>query len=187
MGPCPSGPAVTANTWHSSIHRCRPPARCCTSPGDAPSLRKGIQLGWGAPGSVLSLDIGGGTSVGRRGLCGKRCVSHVSLGPACLVVQALAGQWRASFRVEQGIQELQNKLRQEFFLLSEEWGSSGGYESWFANSLNNAQLSTVTSYNDLVPNFEKLLKQSGDDLEVFYSSVAELAKLNEIQRKAKLQ
>ena len=84
-------------------------------------------------------------------------------------------------------QELQNKLRQEFFLLSEEWGNSGGYESWFANSLNNAQLSTVTSYNDLVPNFEKLLKQSGDDLEVFYSSVAELAKLNEIQRKAKLQ
>ena len=71
--------------------------------------------------------------------------------------------------------------------MSEEWGSGGGYESWFANSLNNAQLSTVTSYNDLVPNFEKLLKQSGDDLEVFYSSVAELAKLNETQRKAKLQ
>ena len=91
VGPCPSGPAVTANTWHSSIHRCRPPARCCTSPGDGPPLRKGIQLGWGAPGSVLLLDIGGGTSVGRRGLCGKRCVSHVSLGPACLVVQALAG------------------------------------------------------------------------------------------------
>ena len=84
-------------------------------------------------------------------------------------------------------QDLQDKLRQEFFLLSEEWGSGGGYESWFANSLNNAQLSTVTSYNDLVPIFEKLLKQSGDDLEVFYSSVAELAKLNETQRKAKLQ
>tara|TARA_Y100001970_G_scaffold282238_1_gene394659 strand:+ start:1474 stop:2463 length:990 start_codon:yes stop_codon:yes gene_type:complete len=84
-------------------------------------------------------------------------------------------------------QELQNKLRQEFFLLTEEWGNGGGYESWFANSLNNAQLSTVTSYNDLVPNFEKLLKQSGDDLEVFYSSVAELAKLNETLRKDKLQ
>ena len=84
-------------------------------------------------------------------------------------------------------QELQNKLRQDFFLLSEEWGSGGGYESWFANSLNNAQLSTVTSYNDLVPNFEKLLKQSDGDLEVFYSSVGELAKLNEIERRNKLQ
>ena len=84
-------------------------------------------------------------------------------------------------------QELQDKLRQDFLLLSEEWGRGGGYESWFANSLNNAQLSTVTSYNDLVPNFEKLLKQSGSDLEVFYISVKELAKLNETQRKAKLQ
>ena len=83
--------------------------------------------------------------------------------------------------------ELQTKLRQEFFLLSKEWGNGGGYDSWFANSLNNAQLSTVTSYNDLVPSFEKLLKQSGDDLEVFYSLVAGLAKLNEIQRKEKLQ
>ena len=84
-------------------------------------------------------------------------------------------------------QELQKKLRKEFFLLSEEWGNSGGYESWFAKSLNNAQLATVTSYNDLVPHFEKLLKQSGSDLEIFYSSVAELAKLNETQRKDKLQ
>ncbi len=28
----PSGPAVTANTWHSSIRQRRPPARCCTYP-----------------------------------------------------------------------------------------------------------------------------------------------------------
>ena len=83
--------------------------------------------------------------------------------------------------------ELQTKLRQEFFLLSKEWGNSGEYDSWFANSLNNAQLSTVTSYNDLVPSFEKLLKQSGHDLEVFYRLVADIAKLNEIQRKEKLQ
>ena len=83
--------------------------------------------------------------------------------------------------------ELQTKLRQEFFLLSKEWGNGGGYDSWFANSLNNAQLSTVTSYNDLVPSFEKLLKQSGDNLEVFYGLVAGFAKLNETQRKEKLQ
>ena len=83
--------------------------------------------------------------------------------------------------------ELQIKLRQEFFLLSKEWGNGGGYDSWFANSLNNAQLSTVTSYNDLVPSFEKLLEQSGNDLGVFYKLVAGLAKLNETQRKEKLQ
>ncbi|MFL2874526.1 MAG: aminopeptidase [Pseudohongiellaceae bacterium] len=60
-------------------------------------------------------------------------------------------------------------------MLAEEWGSSGGYDSWFSGSLNNAQLSTVTSYNDLVPYFENLLAQSNGDLETFYSQVFKLS------------
>ena len=82
--------------------------------------------------------------------------------------------------------ELQHSMRQEYALLSEEWGSGGGYDSWFANSLNNAQLSTVTSYNDLVPNFQRLLVQAGGDLEKFYSMVSEIAALDEAQRQEKL-
>ena len=77
-------------------------------------------------------------------------------------------------------------MRQEYALLSEKWGSGGGYDSWFANSLNNAQLSTVTSYNDLVPNFQRLLVQTGGDLEKFYSMVSEIAALDEAQRQEKL-
>ena len=83
--------------------------------------------------------------------------------------------------------ELQLSLRQEFLFLAEEWGSSGGYDSWFSGSLNNAQLSTVTSYNDLVPYFENLLAQSNGDLETFYSQVLNLAKLDEAQRIEKLR
>ncbi len=71
-------------------------------------------------------------------------------------------------------------------MLSKEWGSDGGYDSWFANSLNNAQLSTVTSYNDLVPNFERLLVQNGGNLEKFYSKVIEISVLDETQRQKKL-
>ena len=82
--------------------------------------------------------------------------------------------------------ELQHRMRQEYALLSEEWGSGGGYDTWFANSLNNAQLSTVTSYNDLVPNFERLLAQNGGDLEKFYSKVIEISALDETQRQEKL-
>ena len=74
----------------------------------------------------------------------------------------------SSKRLQKG--ELQLSLRQEFLLLAEEWGSSGGYDSWFSGSLNNAQLSTVTSYNDLVPYFENLLAQSNGDLETFYNA-----------------
>ena len=82
--------------------------------------------------------------------------------------------------------ELQHRMRQEYALLSKEWGSDGGYDSWFANSLNNAQLSTVTSYNDLVPNFERLLVQNGGNLEKFYSKVIEISALDETQRQEKL-
>ena len=82
--------------------------------------------------------------------------------------------------------KLQHRMRQEYVLLAEEWGGDGGYDSWFANSLNNAQLSTVTSYNDLVPNFERLLAKSGGDLEKFYSMVSEIAALDETQRQDKL-
>ena len=82
--------------------------------------------------------------------------------------------------------KLQHRMRQEYVLLAEEWGGDSGYDSWFANSLNNAQLSTVTSYNDLVPNFERLLAKSGGDLEKFYSMVSEIAALDETQRQDKL-
>ena len=82
--------------------------------------------------------------------------------------------------------ELQHRMRQEYALLSKEWGSGGGYDTWFANSLNNAQLSTVTSYNDLVPNFERLLVQNGGNLEKFYSKVIEISVLDETQRQKQL-
>ena len=82
--------------------------------------------------------------------------------------------------------ELQHRMRQEYALLSKEWGSGGGYDTWFANSLNNAHLSTVTSYNDLVPNFERLLVRNGGDLEKFYSKVIEISALDETQRQEKL-
>ena len=91
----------------------------------------------------------------------------------------------SSKRLQKG--ELQLSLRQEFLLLAEEWGSSGGYDAWFSGSLNNAQLSTVTSYNDLVPYFENLLAQSSGDLETFYSQVLSLASLDAAQRIGKLR
>ena len=50
-----------------------------------------------------------------------------------------------------------------------------GYDAWFARDLNNAQLSTVASYNDWVPAFEMLLDQEEGKLSAFYRRVAELA------------
>lgn len=47
---------------------------------------------------------------------------------------------------------------------------------------NNAFLVSVALYTELVPDFEKLLHESGDNLEAFYSKVKELAKSGGFKR-----
>jgi predicted aminopeptidase len=82
---------------------------------------------------------------------------------------------------------LQQLLRNDYEQLKKFWDGYEGYDSWFARSLNNAQLSTVSSYNDLVPFFNQLLRQNDGDLELFYRDVAELAALDEEEREQRLK
>ncbi len=77
---------------------------------------------------------------------------------------------------------LQQALRDEYAVLRGQWEYTG-YDRWFAGPLNNAQLATVASYNDLVPAFAALLKELGGDLERFYERVARLAELPEAERR----
>jgi predicted aminopeptidase len=76
---------------------------------------------------------------------------------------------------------IRQELRDEYAMLREQWGYAG-YDRWFAGPLNNAQLSTVASYNELVPAFAALLEEVGGDLERFYARVMALAELPEEQR-----
>jgi len=80
----------------------------------------------------------------------------------------------------------QDALRRDYEVLREAWGYRG-YDRWFAGPLNNAQLATVGSYNDLVPAFAALLHSVDGDLSAFYRRVAELARLPAEQRTAALQ
>jgi predicted aminopeptidase len=81
---------------------------------------------------------------------------------------------------------LQAAMRDAYASLRQSWGGVGAFDSWFANSLNNAQLSTVSSYNELVPAFEQLLAEQRGDLTAFYARVSQLAKLNKEERAAAL-
>lgn len=78
--------------------------------------------------------------------------------------------------------ELQTALRNEFANIEKKWGDYGSYDVWFSHALNNAQLSTVASYNTLVPFFNKILLASDGDLNAFYIRVAELAELDKAER-----
>ena len=77
---------------------------------------------------------------------------------------------------------LQDNLRDEYARLKSSWGGYGGYDSWFSRSLNNAQLSTVSSYNDLVPFFNELLAESDGSLPAFYDEVERIVALPEQAR-----
>ena len=77
--------------------------------------------------------------------------------------------------------KVQEALREEYAGFREQWDYRG-YDRWFAGPLNNAQLGTVGSYNDLVPGFAGLLEQSEGDLARFYAEVTELSKLGAEQR-----
>ena len=80
---------------------------------------------------------------------------------------------------------LQQALRDEYERLKNEWNYSG-YDRWFAGPLNNAQLSTVASYNDLVPGFAALLEGVEGDLALFYARVQQLTTLPKEERDAVL-
>jgi predicted aminopeptidase len=82
--------------------------------------------------------------------------------------------------------ELQQQMRAAYEQLKQGWGGVGSYDRWFASSLNNAQLSTVSSYNELVPAFQALLHTHSDDLEAFYARVSDLAELDDDERNAQL-
>lgn len=73
---------------------------------------------------------------------------------------------------------LQDELRADYEMLKQQWNDYGGYDNWFAGSLNNAQVSTVSSYNDLVPFFECLLASVDGDFQSFYTEVRRIAALD---------
>ena len=78
--------------------------------------------------------------------------------------------------------ELQQALREEYAALKLQWEGYEGYDGWFSESLNNAQLSTVASYNDLLPFFAAVFEKSNQDFSAFYAEVSRLADLPEQER-----
>ncbi len=73
---------------------------------------------------------------------------------------------------------LQQRMRAEYEALKVEWGGNNGYDGWFSRSLNNAQLTTVGSYNDLAPQLREILRQAGNDLSAFYERMRELTRMS---------
>jgi len=78
--------------------------------------------------------------------------------------------------------ELQQSMRDEYTALKLQWQGYEGYDGWFSESLNNAQLSTVASYNDLLPFFAAVFENSNQDFTAFYAEISRIADLPEKER-----
>jgi predicted aminopeptidase len=61
------------------------------------------------------------------------------------------------------------------------------YERWFASGRNNAGLASVSTYQELVPAFERLLRESDGALSAFYERCRALARQPLGERHAQLQ
>ncbi len=82
---------------------------------------------------------------------------------------------------------LQQELRDDYGLLKQSWGGAGPYDRWFSGPLNNAQLATISSYNELVPVFEQMLRQNEGDLRAFYAQVERLVEMDREARELLLR
>ncbi len=61
-----------------------------------------------------------------------------------------------------------------------------GFDRWMARGLNNARLAGIATYQDLIPAFQALLRQSAGDLDRFYREVQQLARLPQKTRMERL-
>ena len=79
------------------------------------------------------------------------------------------------------------KAYDEYESLKKSWHGYNGYDNWMQRGLNNARLSSMATYYDLVPAFQTLLLQVDNDLQKFYFEVKALGALPENERQAKLK
>lgn len=82
---------------------------------------------------------------------------------------------------------LKQELLDNYQQLKNSWGGYSGYDRWFEGPLNNAQLSTVATYNHWVNSFKALFAQSNKDWPTFYQRSQELAKQEPSLREESLE
>jgi len=82
--------------------------------------------------------------------------------------------------------EVFRHLQQGYEAIKQRWSGDSRYDRFFAKPMNNARLNTVATYYDLVPAFERLLKQCDGDLDKFLARVEAMKSLGHDERRAAL-
>lgn len=80
--------------------------------------------------------------------------------------------------------DLLDELRRDYRARRADWGDR--WDGFFDAGLNNARLSALGAYNELVPGLRRLLADEGGDLERFYAAAEALAELAPEARRERL-
>jgi len=75
-------------------------------------------------------------------------------------------------------------MLREYAALKSQWGGYAGYDRFF-DGMNNAHIASVSIYNALVPQFERMLARRNGDFAAFYADVRALARLSKDERAAR--
>ena len=84
-------------------------------------------------------------------------------------------------------EKMREEKRRSFAALREQGRAIRGYERLFEAEPNNAFLAAFATYTQYVPAFERLLRESGGNLESFYAKAKELSGLEKTLRDEKLK
>jgi predicted aminopeptidase len=71
--------------------------------------------------------------------------------------------------------QLLGQLKYRYEKQRGQWGGYTGYDSWFARTLNNADLVPAATYRRCIPGFRRVLDAANGDLGEFYRRVRVLA------------
>lgn len=79
------------------------------------------------------------------------------------------------------------EIRRDFQPLKQSWGGAEDFSDWMGADLNNADLSTISTYHDLVPGFQRLLAKHQGKFAPFFDEVKAMKKMTSNNRQQRLR
>lgn len=80
-----------------------------------------------------------------------------------------------------------NRMASDYWKIRSGWGEHGDYDAWFSNGVNNAKLSAILTYRDLIADFMALFIAEGNDLQRLYARVKQLGQCDKTDRRKRLK
>ena len=84
-------------------------------------------------------------------------------------------------------QEAFQRMQKEYVAMRQQWQGYRGYDGWFSRELNNARLASVATYEQWAAAFRMLLRQSKNDMEIFYKACEELGQQPFDERRRRME